>query len=113
MTLVIVPPIAAEQKRVLYWAGQDTDQIADVLFTARAMDSEWRTSELVERCLDQRWRADPGGSLEMVERVVVLADGYTHCGVRSTSTPDIFRDLQRLADGWNVAVVSGREDLAW
>jgi hypothetical protein len=49
----------------------------------------------------------------MVERVVVLADGYTHCGVRSTSAPDILRDLQRLADGWNVAVVSGREDLAW
>jgi hypothetical protein len=113
MALVIVPPIAAEQKRVLTWAGQDTDQIADVLFTARAMDSEWRTSELVERCLDRRWRADPGGSLEMVERVVVLADGYTHCGVRSTSAPDILRDLQRLADGWNVAVVSGREDLAW
>src|SRR6478609_2030486 len=40
MTLALIPPSAVEQERVLYWAGQDTEHVPDVLFAARPGDTE-------------------------------------------------------------------------
>lgn len=114
MTLAMIPPAAACQQPVLEWAGKNTEQIADLLWTAAGPDREWRTGELVASCLNGTFRESPRVALgQVAERVLVLHESYVRCAL-SPSAADVAQEkLRTLAGEWGIDLAPDPAEATW
>jgi hypothetical protein len=115
MSLIAVPPNdAANQRKLLAWAGADTEQVADQLWTAPDGEAAWELDDIAGWCLDPRRWADPAEVVTRpVERVVTLSGGYVYCAVARGVGEQLRGDLEALATGWGLEVIAGAEQDAW
>ena len=114
MTLAFVPAQdAAARDTVLEWAGADSEQIPDVIWTAPD-DGEWDPETIMSWCREPAaWTDAASARQQPAERIVILFDGRICCALRSAAaTPTIAR-LGALAARWRLSVIPGPKEYAW
>lgn len=115
MTLVIVPPKRADdQNLVLEWAGVDTEQAPEFIFTAPTSLESWNSKSISDWCLDRSaWRNPDSLAAIPAERIVVLFDGDAYCALLTEQAMSVRQDLSNLATRWGLRVIPGPAELAW
>jgi hypothetical protein len=114
MTLAIIPARSREQEAVLEWAGQDTEEIADVIWTSAGSNSIWNLADMIEGIRSETWLRAPRTVLyEVVARMLVLRDGYIHCAMSPDAGSVAFEDLLAVANEWGIRVIAGAAEYAW
>ena len=114
MTLAIVPANdQSAQDDVLYWAGADTEQIPDHIWTAPSTPT-WNVDHVVSWCDDPAaWTDRQATARQAAERVVTMFDRRICCAVSADAADEIMRQLSVLADRWHLRVISGPSEYAW
>lgn len=114
-TLSFVPALDREaQDAVLYWAGSDTEQIPDHIWLAPAPARPWNADEILSWSeTPSRWTDLASVSALPAERLVILFDRQLSCALPASTADDVMADLARLAESWNLSVVSGPDDRVW
>ena len=115
MSLIVVPGgNAAAQEVVISWAGADTEQVPDHLWTAPDGAPEWDLQEAVSWCLAaDRWK-DPAEAVSRpAERVVTLFDGYVFCALPRDAGEQLRAQLAALAEQWGLRAIDGAAADAW
>lgn len=115
MTLAIVPPARVDaQNLVLEWAGVDTEQAPEFLFTAPASLGTWDSKSISDWCLDRSaWRDPDSLAAIPAERIAVLFDGDLYCAFPPDHATAVRQELQGLATRWGLRMISGPAELAW
>ena len=114
MTFALVPPLAElEQRRVLYWAGQDTEAVADLLFTPGPRVRQWCLPDIMRDCHKETWRDAPAEWFPRAERLIVIFDGSVYCAVASELETALLGKVCALAAEWKLTIAEGKADWAW
>jgi hypothetical protein len=113
MVLVATPADSASQERILDWAGQDTEHVADVLWTA-ADGAVWKVDDLVDWCLRSSPSRNAAAMLgESCERLVILHDQAIYAAVTATAAEAFLAALTRLAGKWDLEIIPGWPPYGW
>ena len=114
MTLAFVPAKDAPARdTVLEWAGADTEQTPDVIWTAPD-DGQWDVNEIMSWCREAAaWTDAASARQQPAERILVLFDGRICCALPSTAAASTIARLGDLAARWRLSVIPGPSEYAW
>jgi hypothetical protein len=114
MTLAFIPgPDASARDAVLEWAGADSEQIPDAIWTATD-DSPWEPDAIMSWCRDPTtWTSAASAREQPAERIVILFDGKMFCALRSAAAAATLSRLHDLAARWGLSVIPGYSEYAW
>ncbi len=112
--MVFAPARSEAQQVILRWADADTEQVADVMWTAPDGEQPW----IVDRLFDVCKRAAPNVSPEAflpaaAERSLVMYDEFIHVAVSPPSAAELLGQIQQLAAGWSLETIPGPDEYAW
>jgi hypothetical protein len=115
MTLAIIPrDRAEEQKHVLQWAGQDTEQIPDHIWTAPNGIEMWDVKHIISWCSHRSMWSNPAlVAQQPAERILVMFDGYVFCALTPEEGERAIGELSRLAESWKLHLIPGAAEYAW
>ncbi len=114
MTLAFIPGRdASARDAVLEWAGADSEQTPDAIWTAPD-DSSWDPDALMAWCRDPTaWTSAASAREQPAERMVVLFDGKIFCALPSPAAAPTLLRLHDLAARWRLSVIPGHSEYAW
>lgn len=107
MAFAIIPPRAGEQEKIKYWAGSDTEHIADILVTSPA-SGRWSVGDVVRWCSDGSLIREPQAMRGRgFERIVVIQDGFTYVALAPEDAEALASSLDELARRWGIETITG------
>lgn len=113
-TLAFVPARdLPSQQTVIMWAGGDTEQTPDHIWTA-FNDRPWNTDAIVRWCRDPgQWSDATTVPHQPAERIVTLFDQQIFCALASDAAAPVVARLGDLAARWKLSIISGPSEYAW
>jgi hypothetical protein len=115
MTLVVIPPRETNaQDVVCKWAGLDTEQVPDAIWTAPDGLVTWDTERIVAWCQEKEAWSDPRSLSEQpAETILLLHDADIFCAMPSNMADAAWAALVALAERWGISVTTASPDFAW
>jgi hypothetical protein len=114
MTLAFVPSQdRASQMTVAEWAGLDTEQVPDQIWTAPDVP-QWNTDAIVSWCRDEdQWPDAKTVPHQPAERIVTLFDQLIFCALPDRAAALVRSGLKDLGIRWGLSVIPGPTEYAW
>lgn len=108
MTLAFVPSKdRASQETVAEWAGLDTEQVPDQIWTAPDAP-RWNTDAIVSWCRDEdQWSDAKTVPHQPAERIIILFDQLIFCALPDRAAAPVIARLGELACRWMLSVIPG------